>query len=74
MTHVTYRLTAKNLDQLRKPTLGNRVRLPFFTLVRISQLASMRSTRICYWLLQQNRGFRVDRISANPLALRPHAN
>jgi len=25
MTHVTYRLTAKNRDQLRIPTLGNRV-------------------------------------------------
>ena len=25
MTHVTCRLTAKNRDQLRKPTLGNRV-------------------------------------------------
>ena len=25
MTHVTYRLTAKNRDQLRNPTLGNRV-------------------------------------------------
>ena len=25
MTHVTCRLTAKNLDQLRNPTLGNRV-------------------------------------------------
>ena len=25
MTHVTYRLTAKNRDQLRDPTLGNRV-------------------------------------------------
>jgi len=25
MTHVTYRLTAKNQDQLRNPTFGNRV-------------------------------------------------
>jgi len=25
MIHVTYRLTAKNRDQLRNPTLGNRV-------------------------------------------------
>jgi len=25
MTHVTYRLTAKNRDQLRNPSLGNRV-------------------------------------------------
>ena len=25
MTHITYRLTANNRDQLRNPTLGNRV-------------------------------------------------
>jgi len=36
MTHVTCRLTAKNRDQLRNPTLGNRVRamsrsLPFLS-------------------------------------------
>ena len=30
MTHVTCRLTAKNRDQLRNPTLGNRVRATFF--------------------------------------------
>jgi len=29
MTHVTCRLIAKNRDQLRKPTLGNRVRATF---------------------------------------------
>ena len=29
MTHVTYRLTAKNRDQLRNPTLGNRVLATF---------------------------------------------
>ena len=29
MTHVTCRLTAKNRDQLRSPTLGNRVWAPF---------------------------------------------
>jgi len=31
MTHVTCRLTAKNRDQLRKPTLGNRAWANFFT-------------------------------------------
>ena len=31
MIHVTCRLTAKNRDQLRNPTLGNRVCAPFFT-------------------------------------------
>jgi len=29
MTHVTCRLTAKNRDQLRNPTLGKRVRATF---------------------------------------------
>jgi len=29
MIHVTCRLTAKNRDQLRNPTLGNRVRAVF---------------------------------------------
>jgi len=29
MTHVTYRLTARNWDQLRNPTLGNRVSTTF---------------------------------------------
>jgi len=35
MTHITYRLTAKNRDQLRNPTLDNRVAygLPFYQLV-----------------------------------------
>ena len=34
MTHVTYKLTAKNRDQLRNPTLGNRAwaTFTFFTL------------------------------------------
>jgi len=31
MTHVTCRLTANNREQLRNPTLGNRVRATFFT-------------------------------------------
>ena len=36
MTHVTRRLTAKNRDQLRNPTLGNRVwaTFTFFTRTR----------------------------------------
>jgi len=32
MTHVTCRLTAKNRDQLRNPTLGNRVWATFLLL------------------------------------------
>jgi len=37
MTHVTCRLTAKNRDQLRNPTLGNRVwaTFTFFTLFAV---------------------------------------
>jgi len=34
MTHVTCRLTAKNRDQLRNPTLGNRVRATFLRIER----------------------------------------
>jgi len=35
MTHVTYRLTTKNRDQLQNPTLGNRVwaAFTFFTYI-----------------------------------------
>jgi len=33
MTHVTYKLTAKNRDQLQNPTLGNRVWATFTFLV-----------------------------------------
>ena len=33
MTHVTCRLTAKNRDQLRNPTLGNRVWATFASLM-----------------------------------------
>ena len=35
MTHVTCRLPAKNRDQLRNPTLGNRVRATFFNNARL---------------------------------------
>ena len=35
MTHVTCRLTAKNRDQLRNPTLGNRVWATFTFFYRL---------------------------------------
>jgi len=35
MTHVTCRLTAKNRDQLRNPTLGNRVWATFLFIQRV---------------------------------------
>jgi len=40
MTHVTCRLAAKNRDQLRNPTLGNRVRatFTFFTSRRVKRV------------------------------------
>ena len=35
MTHVTCRLTAKNRDQLRSPTLGNRVWATFYLIIDV---------------------------------------
>jgi len=46
MTHVTCRLTAKNRDQLRNPTLGNRVWATFFT------LPVMRPEALCFRLVR----------------------
>jgi len=39
MTHITCRLTAKNQDQLRNPTLGNRVWATFFTIALLTVFA-----------------------------------
>ena len=44
MTHITCRLTAKNRDQLRNPTLGNRVRATFYLLLRLRQNFEHRRT------------------------------
>jgi len=45
MSHVTCRLTAKNRDQLRKPTLGNRVWATFiFFTPRSLQSSDVRAT------------------------------
>ena len=42
MTHVTCRLTAKNRDQLRNPTVGNRVWAAFtFYTVRVGHVATV---------------------------------
>ena len=50
MTHVTCRLTAKNRDQLRNPTLGNRVWAAFtFLEVKRSELMEGR-IRYTTWL------------------------
>ena len=49
MTHVTCRLTAKNRDQLRNPTLGNRVRSPFTLtfICRCRKASSVTSASLC---------------------------
>ena len=39
MTHVTCRLTAKNRDQFRSPTLGNRVWASLFKCTRADNVA-----------------------------------
>ena len=43
MTHVTCRLTAKNRDQLRNPTLGNRARATFNFFLQCSSSASLKT-------------------------------
>jgi len=43
MTHVTYRLTAKNRDHLRNSTLGSRVWATFFNNDRIRYVRSANS-------------------------------
>ena len=42
MTHVTYRLTAKNRDQFRNPTLGNRVWATFTFFIADVQAAKIK--------------------------------
>ena len=44
MTHVACRLTAKNRDQLRNPTLGNRVRATFTSTYGLVYMAIVRSS------------------------------
>ena len=56
MVHVTCRLTAKNQDQLRNPTLGNRVWATFIFLLhnigdwQAQQLVLHRTGRDSMWL------------------------
>ena len=47
MTHVTCRLTAKNRDQLRNPTLGNRVWATFFIVIMLRLMRRVSVIRIC---------------------------
>jgi len=55
MTHVTCRLTAKNCDQLRNPTLGSRVLDTFFSLPFRSNItaASAVIPILCFLLICQ---------------------
>ena len=50
MTHATCRLTTKNRDQLRNPTLGNRVWATFFAMYKLvvytSGLPTLRNSDI----------------------------
>jgi len=46
MTHITCRLTAKNRDQLRNPTLGNRVWATFFIFSKLFYKFSIQSPHL----------------------------
>ena len=63
MTHVTCRLTVKNRDQLRNPTLGNRVRaIPFNLSTTLSQtlvITGRRSSQRVVNLARQRRTLSV---------------
>ena len=47
MTHVTCRLTAKNRDQLRNPTLGNRVWATFTFFMSMFETIRIRRVERC---------------------------
>jgi len=64
MTHVTCRLTAKNRDQLRNPTLGNRVWATFLPRSRIVIVKSaLRPRRTVQYSTSSRRAGR-DKIAA----------
>jgi len=58
MTHVTCRLTAKNRDQLRNPTIGNRVWATFFYPDSPRQMA-IKWVHVCAIISWLSVGFRV---------------
>jgi len=57
MTHIACRLTAKNRDQLRNPTLGNRVwatgYLPFYTNKNPDRWSGVRPAPVCVLVVLQ---------------------
>jgi len=60
MTHVTCRLTAKNRDQLRNPTLGNRVWATF-----LGELIGSRAFSTALALLTVSRHTRTQSCGLN---------
>ena len=73
MTHVTCRLTAKNRDQLRNPTLGNRVWATFTFLLSISVYSTMPSrgsfdtADACLYSTTMKAFVNTESIGSNPL-------
>ena len=63
MIHVTCRLTAKNRDQLRNPTLGNRVWLPFISVrIRLGSVVCVCvCVCVCWHVYSWDRGHRNSR-------------
>ena len=60
MTHVTCRLTAKNRDQLRNPTLGSRAWATFFS------IEQLRRSVYCTVLLAASRAKTMDQQQQQP--------
>jgi len=74
MTHVTCRLTAKNRDQLRNPTLGNRVwaTFTFYTnTVGVGAQGCEQLAQSRYAAALRSTGVRTrDLLIASPMPLR----
>jgi len=63
MTHITYRLTAKNRDQLRNPTLRNRVwaNFTFLSLSYLRRMSAGSMLAACLsWSFIQNGPWLID--------------
>jgi len=60
MTHVTCRLTAKNRDQLRNPTLGNRVWSIFTFFFLCYDCSSQGGLKIKVICQRQDQGVKVE--------------
>jgi len=73
MTHVTCRLTAKNRDQLRNPTLGNRVWATFTFLVALWLCPEGGSVAECLacWTQAQKARVQIAAATLSGNSLRP---